>query len=58
VPKTIQALMNAEIKIWILTGDKQETAINIGFSASLITRNCPIRIFNQPQLMVNTKIKY
>ncbi|KAF7248199.1 Phospholipid-transporting ATPase IA [Varanus komodoensis] len=30
VPETIETLMKADIKIWILTGDKQETAINIG----------------------------
>ena len=30
VPDTIQVLLDAGIKIWILTGDKQETAINIG----------------------------
>jgi len=35
VPETIETLMKADIKIWILTGDKQETAINIGNSASL-----------------------
>ncbi|KAB0368460.1 hypothetical protein FD755_020226 [Muntiacus reevesi] len=29
VPETIETLMKADIKIWILTGDKQETAINI-----------------------------
>ncbi|RXM92006.1 Phospholipid-transporting ATPase IB [Acipenser ruthenus] len=29
VPETIATLMRADIKIWILTGDKQETAINI-----------------------------
>ncbi|KAL8190973.1 UNVERIFIED_CONTAM: Phospholipid-transporting ATPase IB, partial [Gekko kuhli] len=29
VPETISTLMKAEIKIWILTGDKQETALNI-----------------------------
>lgn len=32
VPETIETLMKADIKIWILTGDKQETAINIGNS--------------------------
>lgn len=32
VPETIEMLMKADIKIWILTGDKQETAINIGNS--------------------------
>lgn len=30
VPDTIATLMRAGIKIWVLTGDKQETAINIG----------------------------
>ena len=30
VPETIETLIKADIKIWILTGDKQETAINIG----------------------------
>ncbi len=28
VPETISALLQAGIKVWILTGDKQETAIN------------------------------
>uniref|UniRef100_A0A8C2GA55 Phospholipid-transporting ATPase n=1 Tax=Cyprinus carpio TaxID=7962 RepID=A0A8C2GA55_CYPCA len=32
VPETIETLMKADIKIWILTGDKQETAVNIGES--------------------------
>lgn len=30
VPETICSLINANIRIWILTGDKIETAINIG----------------------------
>lgn len=30
VPETISVLRNADIKIWVLTGDKMETAINIG----------------------------
>lgn len=34
VPETIATLMKAEIKIWILTGDKQETALNIGIHLS------------------------
>lgn len=33
VPETISTLMRADIKIWVLTGDKQETAINIGEGA-------------------------
>ncbi len=30
-------LSQADIKIWVLTGDKQETAINIGYSTKLLT---------------------
>ncbi|KAG5672680.1 hypothetical protein PVAND_002791 [Polypedilum vanderplanki] len=37
VPETISSLQTAGIKIWVLTGDKQETAINIGYSCSLLT---------------------
>uniref|UniRef100_A0A8C5CZ80 Phospholipid-transporting ATPase n=1 Tax=Gadus morhua TaxID=8049 RepID=A0A8C5CZ80_GADMO len=32
VPETIANLAKADIKIWVLTGDKKETAENIGFS--------------------------
>lgn len=31
VPECIDKLAQAGIKIWILTGDKMETAINIGY---------------------------
>jgi magnesium-transporting ATPase (P-type) len=36
VPDTISDLLTAGIKLWVLTGDKQETAINIGFSCALL----------------------
>ncbi|XP_003978792.1 phospholipid-transporting ATPase IC [Takifugu rubripes] len=37
VPETIAKLAKADIKIWVLTGDKKETAENIGYSCSLLT---------------------
>ncbi|XP_063906623.1 probable phospholipid-transporting ATPase IM isoform X3 [Zophobas morio] len=37
VAQTIANLILAGIKIWVLTGDKQETAINIGYSCQLLT---------------------
>lgn len=37
VAQTISNLQNAGIKIWVLTGDKQETAINIGYSCQLLS---------------------
>ncbi|CAG9332358.1 unnamed protein product [Blepharisma stoltei] len=37
VPEAIQCLRESGIKVWVLTGDKMETAINIGFSCSLLS---------------------
>ena len=37
VPQTIANLRKTGIKIWVLTGDKQETAINIGYSCQLLS---------------------
>jgi len=39
VPDTIHTLQLAGIKVWVLTGDRQETAINIGMSCRLITES-------------------
>jgi len=36
VPETIKSLAEAGIKLWVLTGDKQETAINIAWACQLI----------------------
>jgi phospholipid-transporting ATPase len=37
VPETIAYLLRAGIKLWVITGDKQATAINIGYSSRLLT---------------------
>ncbi|XP_027005997.1 phospholipid-transporting ATPase VD [Tachysurus fulvidraco] len=39
VPETIEALQRAGIKVWVLTGDKQETAINIACACKLLRPN-------------------
>ena len=36
VPDTIATLALARIRIWVLTGDKRETAENIGFACNLL----------------------
>ncbi|TQD73151.1 hypothetical protein C1H46_041319 [Malus baccata] len=36
VPNCIETLSRAGIKIWVLTGDKMETAINIAYACNLI----------------------
>ncbi|ORX90477.1 phospholipid-translocating P-type ATPase [Basidiobolus meristosporus CBS 931.73] len=37
VPDCILSLRQAGMKVWVLTGDKMETAINIGFACNLLT---------------------
>ncbi|XP_014251342.1 phospholipid-transporting ATPase ID [Cimex lectularius] len=44
VPQTVASLSSAGIKIWVLTGDKQETAINIGYSCQLLTDEMEVMI--------------
>ena len=39
VPETIATLSQAGIKLWVLTGDKRETAIEIGYSTKVLTPN-------------------
>jgi phospholipid-translocating P-type ATPase (flippase) len=46
VPDTIASLMLAGIKVWVLTGDKQETAVNIGFSCRLLTSDMNVIMVN------------
>uniref|UniRef100_A0A8C6PYJ7 Phospholipid-transporting ATPase n=1 Tax=Nothobranchius furzeri TaxID=105023 RepID=A0A8C6PYJ7_NOTFU len=50
VPDTIATLIRADIKIWVLTGDKQETAINIGYSCRLVTHGMSLIIVNEDSL--------
>ncbi|EGR30447.1 phospholipid-translocating p-type flippase family protein, putative [Ichthyophthirius multifiliis] len=38
VPETIDCILKSGIKVWILTGDKIETAINIAQSSKLISK--------------------
>ncbi|KAG5457226.1 MAG: phospholipid-transporting ATPase 1, partial [Olpidium bornovanus] len=47
VPETIHTLAQAGIKIWVLTGDRQETAINIGYSCKLIMEDYSLIICNE-----------
>ena len=39
VPRTIQRLIEADIKVIMQTGDKLETAVNIGYLANLINKD-------------------
>ncbi|KAL1216326.1 putative phospholipid-transporting ATPase 11 [Cardamine amara subsp. amara] len=46
VPDCIDKLAQAGIKIWVLTGDKMETAINIGFACSLLRQEMKQIVIN------------
>ncbi|XP_066393576.1 phospholipid-transporting ATPase 1-like isoform X5 [Miscanthus floridulus] len=46
VPEAIEKLREAGIKVWVLTGDKQETAISIGYSCKLLTRDMTQIVIN------------
>lgn len=44
VPDSIAILGEAGIKLWVLTGDKVETAINIGFSCNLLNNEMELLV--------------
>jgi len=48
-------LIKANIKVWVLTGDKQETAIEIGKSCKLIQQDMRLEILTSPTLEVLEK---
>lgn len=46
VPESIAQLLAARIKLWMITGDKQETAINIAVSCRLFRSSDDILMCN------------
>jgi phospholipid-transporting ATPase len=50
VPETIETLLKAGIRVWILTGDKKETAINIGSSCKLLVQGMPLIVLSEESL--------
>lgn len=48
VPETIESLRLAGIVVWVLTGDKQETAENISYSCRLFTQSMELIRLNKP----------
>ncbi|KAH9612651.1 hypothetical protein KSS87_018185 [Heliosperma pusillum] len=64
VPEAIESLRQAGIKVWVLTGDKQETAISIGLSCRLLTVDMQQIIINGTSdqecrnLLAEAKSKY
>lgn len=62
VPNTIESLLKAHINVWIITGDKRETAINIGYACSLLSGDMNLVILddnNEEELIriINEKLE-
>lgn len=56
VPDTIALLADAGIKLWVLTGDKVETAINIGFSCNLLDNDMTVHVFKPAEDQVSSEL--
>ncbi|KAF9261613.1 phospholipid-transporting ATPase 1 [Marasmius fiardii PR-910] len=50
VPEAIETLHKAGIKLWILTGDKLQTAIEIGYSCNLLKSDMDLMILSADSL--------
>ncbi|XP_077648368.1 phospholipid-transporting ATPase IC isoform X2 [Urocitellus parryii] len=57
VPETISKLAKADIKIWVLTGDKKETAENIGFACELLTEDTTICYGEDINSLLHTRVE-
>lgn len=56
VPETIDKLRRANIKVWMLTGDKRETAINIAHSARICKTYSEVYILDANEGSLQDKI--
>lgn len=56
VPETIDKLRRANIKVWMLTGDKRETAINIAHSARICKPYSEVYILDATEGSLQDKI--
>jgi len=51
VPGTIEQMMRGGIAVWVLTGDKQDTAINIAQACALIRDDMDVHVVNIEELV-------
>ncbi|XP_044724674.1 haloacid dehalogenase-like hydrolase domain-containing protein [Hirsutella rhossiliensis] len=56
VPETIDRLRRANIKIWMLTGDKRETAINIAHSARICRPGSDLYVLDVAKSTVESQL--
>ncbi|SGZ40243.1 related to Probable phospholipid-transporting ATPase DNF3 [Hanseniaspora guilliermondii] len=56
VPEAIEKFKRAGIKMWMLTGDKRETAINIGYSCNLIYEYSSVIVLDKDDVDITAKM--
>uniref|UniRef100_A0A3B4AMZ7 P-type ATPase C-terminal domain-containing protein n=1 Tax=Periophthalmus magnuspinnatus TaxID=409849 RepID=A0A3B4AMZ7_9GOBI len=54
VPETIAMLQQAGLKVWVLTGDKKETAVNIGYACKLLDADTRLLEWHELRFAVKT----
>ncbi len=57
VPETIADLKRAGIKVWVATGDKLETAVAIGYTTNLLTKDTNLIIVRDGGVSVYDQLK-
>lgn len=57
VPEAIADLKRAGIKVWVATGDKLETAVAIGYTTNLLTRDTNLIIIREGAKTVYEQLK-
>lgn len=55
VPLAIARLLQANIQVWMLTGDKVQTAINIGKACNLITPDMHLEVIEMSDALLKSK---
>lgn len=50
VPATLRALERAGVRVWMMTGDKLETALNIGLSCGLLNDDMDVIVLSESDL--------
>lgn len=57
VPATISSLATAGIRLWVLTGDKQETAINVAYACQLMNNEMDRIVINMDNYKNATELQ-
>jgi phospholipid-translocating ATPase len=57
VPETIADLKRAGIKVWVATGDKLETAVAIGYTTNLLTKDTNLIIVREGGVPIYDQLK-